>query len=487
MRIAAAHVLRMSACLSSLAFTLAACAGKAPGGDAAASGDAAGTTSEETATGSGGESTTSGATAAPTGGPADPTTGLPDTESGDGPGDGELVCPASIDQAILGCIAALQDDPELGEKVFLLDMVMMCSDAEPVADDYDAHCAAQPGDPICALEYRTFVEDVLPACVARVQQVVFADVCLLPTSYAEWLFVPGVALMERRFVTDAAELDPTEQQQVVWASADMGFPAGSADEALLATDDDGVEQLTVLDVGTDRVLVLYTAHYGDTRVGRLFFQGTLTVVGAVEDGLFGRCGVERAIEGRPCEEDMSCGPEFMCVGPLVEQDVVVAPGACVSTAAEPPAPLACVFHADCAPSVGLLCLDNPEGGEAGRCRPGWMRRSFAGPDTALVAGGSVEVPIVASGLATVPTAGYLDLQIAQDVENELAIRLVNPMGTSKPVVTTDVPLLRFDLEPVAVQTDESAGGVWRLVVEDIGGAASGTVGRVALTLDSRWD
>jgi len=38
-----------------------------------------------------------------------------------------------------------------------------------------------------------------------------------------------------------------------------------------------------------------------------------------------------------------------------------------------------------------------------------------------------------------------------------------------------------------VPGDESAGGVWHLIVEDLGGQASGSVSRLALTLDTRWD
>ncbi|MBK7827409.1 hypothetical protein [Nannocystis sp.] len=446
-------------------------------------------------------------TSSPTSGPTGDTTGVPtgDTSTGEaastsgqastsdatsatGDPPGELLCPVAIDDAILACIAELQADPELADNNFLLDLLWMCSDAEPVADDYDAHCAAHPDDPICALEYQVFVETVLPECVARVQQLVFADVCLLPATYPELLFAPAIALMERRFVTTAAQLDASEQQQLLWASADMGFPAASVEEALLASDDDGLEQLTVLDVGTDRTLVLYSGHYGDTRVGRMFFAGTLTLVGAVEDGSFTRCGVERTIEGQPCTDDLACAPDHKCIDILSDADnVVLAPGVCAS-----PTPIAgegspCNAHQDCDPSSGLLCLDSINEGDDGVCRPGWMRRSFAGPDTALVAGGSVKLPLLVAGVATVPTAAYLDLQRAQDGANQVAIHLVNPLGTSTSVSLTDAPLVVLDLEPIAVPTDESAGGVWHLVVDDLGGQASGAVTRVALTLDTRWD
>lgn len=425
--------------------------------------------------------TTGSTTASTTGDTTDSTTA---GTTGDTGGESQL-CPAAIDAAILACIADLQADPELADGVFLIDLLFMCSDAEPVADDYDAHCAAQPDDPICALTYEAFVADVLPECIARAQEVVFAEVCLLPATYQELLFTPAIALMQRRFVVSADQLDAAEQAQVLAASADIGFPVDTVEAALLATDDDGMEQLTVLDVGTDRTLVSFSGHYGDTRVGRVFLRGTLTVVGAIEDSEFTRCGVERTIEGQPCVDDVACTPDHICLDILTDaDDVVLAPGTCVSLAPLPGEGEPCASHVDCEPASGLLCLDSLG---AGTCRPGWMRRSFAGPDGALVPGGVLDLPIAVSGLATVPTAAYLDLQLTQDGPNALDIRLVNPLGTATLVSATDEQLIALELAVMPVPGDESAGGTWHLRVEDIGGQASGSVDRLALTLDTRWD
>src|SRR5690606_31600186 len=157
--------------------------------------------------------------------------------------------------------------------------------------------------------------------------------------------------------------------------------------------------------------------YGDTRVGRVFFRGTMTMVGAIEDSFFTRCAVERAIEGQPCTSGRDCAPDHMCLDIVEEQGgVVLAPGTCVWPATLPGEGASCMAHDDCGPSKGLLCLDNLGGGE-GQCRPGWMRRSFAGAGAALVGGGTVTIPILASGLATVPNAAYLDLHVFQDEAN----------------------------------------------------------------------
>jgi hypothetical protein len=166
---------------------------------------------------------------------------------------------------------------------------------------------------------------------------------------------------------------------------------------------------------------------------------------------------------------------------------VLAPGTCISPAPIPGEGEPCSGHADCDPGTGLLCLDTIIDGQPGTCRPGWMRRSFPAPDGALVAGGSLEIPILVSGLATVPTGAYLDLQLVQDAANELEIRIINPLGTSTLVSASAAKLIELDLTPLPVPGDESAGGVWKLVIDDLGGKASGAVTHLALTLDTRWD
>lgn len=430
--------------------------------------------------------TTGSSTTDPTTGATDGLTATTGDTTSDTTGDvpGESKCPPAIDAAILACVADLQANPDPDDNLFLIDLLFACSDAEPVADDYDAHCAGRPEDPICALEYEQFVTTILPECVARAQEVLFADVCLLPATYGELLFTPAITLMQRRFVTTADQLDAGEAAQVLWASADMGFPVDTVEAALLATDDDKMEQLTVLDVGTDRTLVSFSAHYGDTRVGRVFLQGTPTLVGAIEDGEFTRCGVERTIEGQPCIDDAVCAPDHKCLDVLTEMNDVLAPGACVSLAPLPGEGQPCSSHADCVPASGLLCLDTLMDGT---CRPGWMRHSFAGPDAGLVPGGTLDIPILVAGLATVPTGAYLDLQLVQVEPNAIEVRLVNPTGTSTTVAATDEPQILLDLAMMPVPGDESAGGVWHLIVEDLGGAATGTIDRLALTLDTRWD
>jgi hypothetical protein len=432
--------------------------------------------SEPATTTTGAESTTT----------ADPGTSTPASTTSTTTGDLPLECPPAIDEAIAACIVDLQADPEQAGAL-LIDLLLACSDAEPVADDYDAHCASAPDDPICALDYRTFVADILPLCVARVQDQLFADVCLLPALYADLLFTPSIALMQRRALTDDVDLTDAEQQQLVFASQDMGLAVDSAADALLATDDGTVEQQTVLDVGTDRAITIYTGRYGGVQRGRALFRGTHTIVGAVEDGLLLRCAVERGVEGQPCADDGPCAPDHTCNDILKDGDTVLFPGACIKPGTLPGEGDPCTAHDECGPAGGLLCLDAMNEGDPGTCRPGWMRRTFAGPVTPLTPGGSAIVDILVAGVATVPTAAYLDLTLTQADINDLELELLNPDGTANPVAMTSASGLLLHLEQIPVPGDESAGGKWQLIIKDVGGQAEGTVSDIGLTLDTRWD
>ncbi len=423
----------------------------------------------------------------------DDTVGDDDSTSGDDDSaPGELRCPETIDVGILGCVADLRTDPEASQGLHLIDLLLMCSDAEPAAVAYDQWCAATPDDPICGLDYFVFVSEVLPQCTDRAREQLFAGVCLLPTEYSELLPTPGVALVDRRFISDAATLDSAENAQVIATSMEIGFEVGTAADAFSATDDGGMEMLTVLAVGTDRMLTLWTAHYGDTRAGRMWFRGMMTRAATVLDSSFAACAIERGTEGQPCwtPEDPACGEDHACTGIVTDElGQVLAPGACRATGEIDGAGAEC--DADFACAAGLLCIPYGAGAPLGQCNPGWMRRTFAGPSqVTLVAGGTTRIPILVSGLAAVPAVAQLDLVIGQGVANGLVITLENPFGTAVPVLDTNAsPTMDvvLDLAEVAVPGDEVVNGEWALVVQDVGGQASGGVWLLGLTLDSRWD
>jgi len=408
---------------------------------------------------------------------------------GEGEGEGERAprCPESIDDAIGACVGDLQADPELAAGNFLLDLLLMCADAEPVADDFDAHCAGDPADPTCALDYETFITEFLPECTERARAQLFADVCVLPATYRELATAPALSVVARRTVDSAASLEDWERDQLLLTSSETGFDAATVAEALAATDDGSYEQLTLLDVGTDRTLVAWTAHHGDTRVGRIYFRGTRVVVAIISDSDLSGCAVERTVEGQPCESQASCGDGHGCIG-FVDDGAGATLGAGVCTEV---APLegqgeACAVDADCA-SPGLLCLPGVAG--TSTCRPGWMRHAFTadadGRD--LVMGQTISLPIVAHGLAARLGRVRLDLTVGQSHANALVVRLRTPGGSGVVVSDTTVApgtdLILVD-QVVAPMVGLDANGVWGLEIEDVGGMAMGAVYAVTLSLDT---
>lgn len=410
------------------------------------------------------------------------------------PVTGELLCPASIDAAMVACVEALQADPDTSPANSLLDLLTLCADAEPVADDYDAHCAATPDDPICALAFETFVAEVLPQCTVRARDLLFAEVCVLPGQFRDLNNTPGLAPLGRRTITSADELDATEAEQLILTSAAVGIPVATAEEALAATDDGSVEQLSVLAVGTDRVIVAYSAAYGDTVGGLLWLRGALVSVGSIQDGELDDCAIERGIEGSECTSsgDPVCGTEHACLGVVLDDvGAVQGPGACAPLAALEGEGQSCIEDDAC--GTGQLCTPFSVAASDGQCAAGWVRRGFRADLSQAVTtpGGVARVPIVVSGVATVPTAARLRLLLGQDAPNPLRVSLENPTGTFTLVADTSAAPSADIFLPeqlLGVPGDEGANGVWNLVIEDLGdGTIGGAVFDLQLIVDTRFD
>jgi hypothetical protein len=387
----------------------------------------------------------------------------------------------------------LEQDAERSTENFLLDDVVACADPEAVGDAYDRHCSARPADPICVGSYQQFAEGELPSCKSAAQGFVFSERCLLRGEFWLLRFTPGLVVLSSRLVRQSSDVTAAEAEQILWTSADSGFPVSTLEEAILATDDDQFEFLELLDVGSRRTIVAITAHYGDTRVGRILFRGTRTLVARVEDSFLSDCGIERLAQGSPCLE--SCPGELTCLGSLAgSSDGAESSGfgLCVDASLPVEHGLPCTTHADCDASLGLACLsaggDAPEDGE---CRPAWLRRTFEGPVGTLTTGGTTRIPIVASGLAPLVSEVRIEVLVGQDAPHALEIVLESPSGATSivwdgadvaPMTDVWIPEERLTFPP-----DQVANGTWFLVVQGLDDDASGSVARWALTLESRFD
>jgi hypothetical protein len=391
-----------------------------------------------------------------------------------------LVCPSAIDDAVLVCLADLQADPEQGGA--LIDLLLACADPEPVATAYDAYCAAQPLDPICALAYATFTDLVLPECVARVQDAVFNEVCLFPPRFEDVLVSPGLALLERRTVRAAGELSEIEAEQLVLASGEADL-----DAALALAGAEGWRLLRLLEVGFDRELVFFTADGDGGALGAGFFAGTRFQVATVAAGELSGCAVEIGLEGRVCSDASECEGR-MCVGIVRTEDqlTVLADGVCSQSPIEGEGDL-CTGDSDC--GAGMICALFGTGAEEGACSAGWMRRSYRADlsQASLVADGTLRLPFNVSGLATVPTVLTLDLIVDLETPGELELTLLNPFETPSVIGARSGDRVELFAASVWAPGDESVNGRWVLELADVGGGASGRVLEALITIDSRWD
>ena len=395
-------------------------------------------------------------------------------DAGEGEGEGEGACPAVFDAAIDDCVTDVLAD----SGGFVIDALVACADAEPIADDRDAYCAVAD-DVSCDLSLEDFVTDVLPECRARVQEARFADVCVFPDDVDDVAFAPGLALLDRRVVRSANDASPTDAAQIADA-AGVSF-----DVALQLADGDGWQLTHVLEVAGDREIVFVTARQGGADVdGAAYFFDTVFRVATVSSGVVGGCAVEVGLEGRVCDAREDCDG-VNCEGIVREGDTVIADGVCAPPQAG--GGDACLGDNDC--SAGFVCALFGFGADSGDCQQAWRRGSFRGDDDVKVlpAGGTVRVPLVVHGLATVPSRFLLDLRADLNAESTLTVTLENPSGTRTAGGTFTGTAVHLDGVDVPVLSDEGVNGVWFVEVFDVGGSSGGGVVAVSATIDSRFD
>ena len=405
---------------------------------------------------------------------------------------GALVCPASIDTGITACIEARLADPELSPQEFLLDTLLACADAEPVAIGWDAHCAAAPADPACAIDYPTFVEQVLPGCVARVQASLFEGRCVLPPVFREVPFTRAMSPLGRRVLTSPDGLTEVEREQILAAGRVASPDLGAVDAVFAYADEGIVTQERWLELGTNRRLVSLVFHAGDNLFGAFFFDATLTRVARVYDSDLLDCAVERVARMSPCSTAGDCGAGLSCQGVVASGGNILGQGLCVPATQAEGEGNSCDDPAACDAAVGLVCLDLGGAPGAGQCRPGWQRGRFPGDAAELPPGStSHELEQTLSGLATVATGVRVSAVISHSSPSSVRVWVQNPASSEALVfdgAKQDAPGGEISLAGVPVPTpgDESANGVWKLRIED-SSSSGGAVLSWDLEVSTRFD
>ncbi len=393
--------------------------------------------------------------------------------------DAVAFCPPSIDAALLACVETAQEGPQGSDLV--LNILNRCLDGFEVADAWFAYCDGEPTNPACALDYDAFVADVLPECGDRARAVLFEDICMFPPAFRDVITTPGIAPVSKRVVTSAADLSDEEAAQLAVAAG-----VASASEALSLAGSAGWTELRVVDAGLDRGLVFYTAEIEGAVTGAGFSGDRVDVLARVEAGQITDCAAERGLEGTPCELDVDCRPRS-CRGVARDpvNEALLGLGVCDTL---PPAgdDVTCSSDRQC--NRGLVCSPTTPAATGSACTAAWRRRAFRfePADPALVAGGSLRVPIIVSGLAIGASRVRLDLVVDQASTNALKVSLRNPAGTLVEVASSDARDLVLSEAPVSgIPLAEPANGRWSLIVEDVGGSAQGTLVDAIVTIDSR--
>ena len=402
-------------------------------------------------------------------------------------------CPALVAADIRACVEDVLADPEDAPPGGALEAVALCADPEPVADAFDATCAAPAPPAFCAGSYEEFARAVLPGCVIELEGEVYDRTCALGEVFADLWRASWSHVVRRRVITSIAGLGTLERQQIVLAvQASSHTDVTTAEEALSRVDEQEINFVEVWDASGRRSFTALEYGAGDNSYGRVFVRGTTSQAARIGDGDLYECAVMHGPEARPCRTADDCAAGLSCVGVAQESGR----GQCVDRAADdhPAETDACTAAAGCPLDSGLVCAGltrDPEG----LCLPAWMRRSFETP------AGELPIPdgdpagaastLIADGLATVDMDVEVEATLLHPDPRQLRVTLENPAGAE--VVIHDGEDAGFGGElhlegPVlGFSGDEEVNGVWTLRVTDRTGGAAGALLGWRLTVGSRWD
>lgn len=403
----------------------------------------------------------------------------------------EGACHAVIAEDIRACVADLLADPDTattGE----LEAIELCADAEPVADAYDAVCAAPSPPDFCAGSYEEFVLGHLPGCVVELQGEVLDRTCVFGDTFHELRASRVVRQLRRRDIASPEGLSALEGEQIVLAvQASSHTDVTTVEEALDRVDQNVINQLEMWDASNRRSFTVYEYGAGDNSYGRLFAFGTTETVGLIGDGEVRECAVMHGLEARACRADDHCGKGITCVGIAPE----TGRGSCVNVDADqhPEEGTACTADpaGDCPLDSGLACAGLTRADE-GLCLPAWMQNRFALDAPIDIPDGSTDgaaSSVVAEGLAVVDTDVELEGYILHPDVSQLRVTLTNPAGTEVVVFDGETGGEELILDgPVAgFSGDEQVNGAWTLRVVDAESGQAGTLDHWAIRLGSRWD
>jgi hypothetical protein len=390
-------------------------------------------------------------------------------------------CPPSVVDGIVACA----DDLLAGEDDTWepLDALRACSDAEPMARQYDDACAPPGPRPVfCGVSYATAWQQMVEQCTQDAFTAYAGRTCVFGMQYRDLAEHPRILVLETEDFSAVAGLDSIDQAQAVAAARASYDHVTTAQEALDAVDDGVMTRLRLADRFTGLLYTAWAYHAGDNRYGRIFKDGESEPIATIRDGDVADCTEPPGVAG------------MACVGPQVCQGLQCAgmangEGRCADTTPRPGEWAECSAEVPCGP--GLTCVGLSKG-EQGNCAAAWMTGVFTDVSMEWIPDQDdlgVTRAVAVRGLASVEVDVRLSVVVRHPQAEQLEVSLVNPGGTR--VVVYDGartgPDLVLDTSVLGFPGDESLNGTWTLEVRDRVAGGLGYLEEWALFLSSRWD
>ena len=193
------------------------------------------------------------------------------------------------------------------------------------------------------------------------------------------------------------------------------------------------------------------------------------------------------VGGEVCETTDDCPGTLRCTG----RPGGMGYGKCRDTTSYPGTQDDCDVDTDCH-SMNICIAETVYG--QGYCASGWMRESFTVGGIASIPSIAMSQPtasrVTVFGQATVPEDIIVDIDIEHTDPSSLWIGLDPPTGQD-PVVLWDGATMTGPLPQRyidrAIYRDDAVNGVYRLLIQNVGGRGTGVVREWTLTVTSRWD
>ena len=202
-----------------------------------------------------------------------------------------------------------------------------------------------------------------------------------------------------------------------------------------------------------------------------------------EDGCSKTCQIEpQCTEG--CVDSSDCVDGESCIGR--PSSVAGATGQCEDTSVNPAGSWdACSESAPC--GADLVCMGLYLWGE-GYCIPDWQAKTFHHYDAQEIPadGTVVSSPVVACGLASVPSDILVTLHLEHPRTKDLVIELEDP-NEQRGIVLEQQEWSPGQIVVRVGSGDDMVNGQWTLHVKDTGSGETGRLMGWSVYLVSRWD